>query len=145
MALAALIVWLITAAGGFLMAGIWINHGGPRAGTSHLPVPVLFGHFALAVAGLVIWLIYMFTDIEALAWTAVGLIVVVALLGATMFARWLPIYRARAGVPAGPAGGGEQADPPERHFPVPVVAGHGLLAVVTLILVVLTAAGVGGS
>jgi uncharacterized membrane protein YqaE (UPF0057 family) len=32
-----------------------------------------------------------------------------------------------------------------RHFPVAVVAGHGLFAAATLILVLLTALGVGGS
>jgi len=35
--------------------------------------------------------------------------------------------------------------PAESHFPVAVIAAHGLLAVVTLVLVVLTTLGVGGS
>jgi hypothetical protein len=35
--------------------------------------------------------------------------------------------------------------PAEQHFPVPIVALHGLLAATTLVLVLLTAAGVGGS
>jgi hypothetical protein len=35
--------------------------------------------------------------------------------------------------------------PPERHFPVAVVIGHGLFAVATLTLVLLTAFGEGGS
>jgi hypothetical protein len=39
----------------------------------------------------------------------------------------------------------ETGGPAERHFPAPVVAGHGLLAVATLLLVILTAVGVGGS
>jgi hypothetical protein len=33
--------------------------------------------------------------------------------------------------------------PAERHFPVAVVAGHGALAVTTIVLVVLAAAGIG--
>jgi hypothetical protein len=33
----------------------------------------------------------------------------------------------------------------ERHFPVVVVGGHGLLAATTLVLVLLTMVGVGGS
>jgi manganese efflux pump family protein len=37
------------------------------------------------------------------------------------------------------------AGPPERHFPLPVVIGHGLFATVTIVLVVLTALNVGGS
>ena len=37
------------------------------------------------------------------------------------------------------------AAPAESHFPVAVIAAHGLLAGVTLVLVVLTALGAGGS
>ena len=40
---------------------------------------------------------------------------------------------------------GELAVPPERHFPVSVVIGHGLFATATIVLVVLTLLGVGGS
>jgi hypothetical protein len=40
---------------------------------------------------------------------------------------------------------GELAVPPERHFPVSVVIGHGVFAVTTIVLVVLTLLGVGGS
>ena len=40
---------------------------------------------------------------------------------------------------------GELAVPPERHFPVSVVIGHGLFATITIVLVVLTLLGVGGS
>ncbi|GLZ02655.1 hypothetical protein Acsp03_01220 [Actinomadura sp. NBRC 104412] len=145
MDLTALALWLVTALGGFLMMGIWIARGGPRAGTTRLPVPVLFGHFALAATGLVVWIIYVVTDAKALAWTAFALLVPVALLGFAMLARWIPVYRARATAPAGAGAGGsgggpaEQGEPPERGFPVPVVAGHGLFAVATVILVLLAA------
>ena len=37
------------------------------------------------------------------------------------------------------------AVPPERHFPLPVVIGHGILAVTTVVLVVFTALGAAGS
>jgi manganese efflux pump family protein len=33
--------------------------------------------------------------------------------------------------------------PPEQHFPVPLIGLHGLLAVITLVLVLLTALGLG--
>ena len=33
--------------------------------------------------------------------------------------------------------------PPEQHFPVAIVAGHGVLAVTTVVLVFLAAIGVG--
>ena len=36
------------------------------------------------------------------------------------------------------------AVPPERHFPLPVVIGHGIFAVTTVVLVLLTALGVVG-
>jgi hypothetical protein len=35
--------------------------------------------------------------------------------------------------------------PPERHFPLPVVIGHGLFAITTVVLVLLTVIGLGGS
>jgi hypothetical protein len=143
MDIAALITWLVTALGGFFMLGIWISRGGlrrERGGDSRLPAPVVFGHFALAAAGLVIWIIYLVTDSDALAWTAFVLLIPVAVLGFVMFARWIPVYRGRTGPSAvGPT------SPAEGHFPVPVVAGHGLFAVVTVVLVLLTALGVGGS
>jgi hypothetical protein len=139
MDIAALITWVVTALGGFYMLGIWLSRGGARGGGSHLPVPVIFGHFALAAIGLVVWIVYVITGKDALAWTAFGVLLPVALLGFVMLARWIPVYRDRAAAPAG-AGHNE---PAEHHFPLPVVAGHGLAAVVTLVLVLLTALGMG--
>ncbi|WP_336048103.1 hypothetical protein [Streptomyces sp. CA2R101] len=142
MDIAALIAWVITALGGFYMLGTWLSRGGAKGGSSRLPVPVVFGHFALAAAGLVVWIVYLIADKDVLAWTAFGLLVPVALLGFAMLARWIPVYRARS---AAPAVAGEQSGPAERYFPVPVVAGHGLFAVITVVLVLLTALGIGGS
>ncbi len=45
-------------------------------------------------------------------------------------------------VPVGRAGG--LSVPPERHFPVSVVIGHGIFAIATIVLVLLTTLGVGG-
>ncbi|WP_330231691.1 hypothetical protein OHA40_03835 [Nocardia sp. NBC_00508] len=138
MAIAALITWLLTAAGGFVLLSTWISKGATRQpGTTQLPPPVVFGHFLLAVVGLIVWIIYLFTDQDALAWTAFILLIPVALLGLFMFARWLPVYRAQS------APGPQEAA--EGHFPVAVVAGHGVFAVTTVVLVLLAALGVGGS
>ncbi|GHD24393.1 hypothetical protein [Streptomyces galbus] len=151
MDIAALITWVITALGGFYMLGTWIQRGGIRqqqSGTSRLPAPVIFGHFALAAIGLVVWIIYVIADKGALAWTSFGLLLPVALLGFVMLARWIPVYRDRAtaGAPAAAAAPAtDAAVPAERHFPLGVVLAHGLFAVVTLVLVLLTALGVGGS
>jgi hypothetical protein len=138
MTIAALITWLVTALGGFFMLGTWIARGGVRTGRTRLPVPVVLGHFLLAAAGLAVWIVYVFADRSALAWTAFGLLLPVALLGFVMFARWLPSVRAHTVEPQGAPGAAEAA-PAESAFPVPVVVGHGLFAVATLVLVLLAA------
>jgi len=151
MSIAALIAWILTAAGGFVLLGKWISHGGVRSpGTSRFPPGLIFSHFGLAAAGLVLWIIYLINDQDALAWVAFALLVLVALLGFAMLVRWLPGYRARTTVNAGGAGAGragaqtaERAA--EQHFPVAVVAAHGVLAVITVVTVLLAALGVGGS
>ncbi|MEV4107793.1 hypothetical protein [Nonomuraea sp. NPDC049695] len=135
MEIAALVTWVITALGGFYMLAGWLSRGGAKQGSgSRLPVPVIFGHFALAAIGLVVWIAYLITDSRALAWTALILLVPVAALGFAMLARWIPTRRVRATVPTG-----QQSAPAESNFPVPVVVAHGVLAVVTVVLVLLTA------
>lgn len=141
MSIAALLTWLATALGGFYMLGLWLSGGGARReGSSALPVPVVFGHFLLAAAGLVVWVIYLFAGGGTLTWTAFVLLLPVALLGFVMFARWLAAARTPAVRTTGGAPGAAAADAPAEHsFPRPVVFGHGLLAVATLLLVLLTA------
>ncbi|NES27813.1 hypothetical protein GCE86_10425 [Micromonospora terminaliae] len=130
MAVAALVTWLITAVGGIVMLGTWIRAGGHRPGSgSRLAPGLVFGHFALAVIGLVLWIAYLAVDDDALAWVAFAALLPVAVLGFTMLARWIPARR------SGTA---------ESRFPVPVVIGHGLFAAATLVLVALAALGVGG-
>jgi hypothetical protein len=141
---AALIAWVITAGGGFVLFSIWLMRGGMRqqqeAGNRIRP-PLILSHFLLAAGGLVVWIIYLVADKDALAWIALAILAVVALLGWTMFAIWLRRRQARAGGADITAPG----VPAEQHFPVAVVALHGLLAVTTVVLVLLTALGVGGS
>jgi hypothetical protein len=141
---AALITWVATAGGGFFMLGLWLKHGGmqqsDRPGARIRSARIL-SHFALAAIGLVLWIVYLASDSEALAWIAFALLLLVALLGFSMLAIWLA-QRRRPTPAAVPADEGVTA---EQHFPVPVVAVHGLLAATTLVLVLLTAAGVGES
>jgi len=140
MAVAALVTWILTAAGGLFMLSIWISKGGPtqhREDTTLAPAMV-FGHFGLAALGLVVWIIFVVTGAAALAWVAFVLLLPVALLGFVMLTRWLPVYR---GAKVAPSAASAVADPPERHFPVAGVAGHGVLAVVTVVLVLLSAIG----
>lgn len=138
MDIAALIAWLVTAVGGFVMLGTWIAKGGTREpGRSRFSPGLIFGHFALAAAGLVLWIIYLIAGGRTLAWIAFILLVPVALLGFTMLARWIPGYRNR------PATASASDAAPEQHFPVVVVAAHGLVAVATVVLVLLAVLGIG--
>ncbi len=118
---AALIAWVITAGGGFVLLSIWLMRGGMQqqqeAGNRIRP-PLILSHFLLAAGGLVIWIIYLAADKDALAWIAFAILAVVAALGFTMFAIWLRRRQARTGDAAMVAAPGV---PAEQHFPVSVV------------------------
>jgi hypothetical protein len=146
-----------------------------RAAATRLPVPVISGHATLALLGLATWVIYLITDNDQLAWATLAILAVVVALGLTMATRWLVVYRSTArpagahvaavaavggqggtaldgqgGTALGRPGGAGDRDhqilvPPERHFPIAVVIGHGIFAFTTVVLVLLTTLGVGGS
>jgi hypothetical protein len=137
---AALISWVVTAGGGFVLLGLWLRHGGMRQrepGRQIRP-PLILSHFALAATGLVLWIVFLINDSDALAWIAFAILVAVALLGWTMFAIWWQRRQARAAAAPDSAPG----LPAEQHFPVLIVTLHGLLAVTTVVLVFLAAIGV---
>jgi manganese efflux pump family protein len=141
---AALIAWVLTAGGGFVLLTIWLARGGmqqQREGGSRIRPPLILSHFLLAAGGLVVWIIYLIADKDALAWIALAILGVVAVLGFTMFAIWWQRRQARGAVREAVS----PDTPAEQHFPVAIVGLHGLLAVTTVVLVFLTAIGVGGS
>ena len=138
MAWAALILWIVTALGGFYLLTVWLRNGGMQQGERpgrRIKPPLILGHFALAATGLVLWIIYVASDSDALAWIAFILLLVVALLGFTMLAAWL--------AQRGGATAAETTDAAERNFPPAVVGLHGALAATTLVLVFLATIGVG--
>ena len=165
----ALIVWFVTALWGLYMLAVWlIENDATRQGSaaSRLPLPVILSHVTFAVTGLVVWVVYLLVDRPVLAWIAVGILVAIALLGLTMFARWIPVYRMaddEVSVPVAAMSGGGLAATPEAapsgvpgvgslgelpaegSFPLLIVLAHGVFAVSTVVLVVLTALGIGGS
>ncbi len=150
MGIAALVTWLITISGGLYMLMVWLIESDPKhpdGSPSRLPVAVISSHLLLAVSGLIVWASYLFTDARSLAWAAVAILATVALLGTSMFARWVPVYRAAEVVPvaAGQVPGVSPEPPAEHYFPLTVVVGHGVFATLTIVLVLLTALGVGGS
>ncbi|GAA2760306.1 hypothetical protein [Actinopolymorpha rutila] len=156
MAVAALITWVITAILGFTMLRKWVSGGGlaaaradgagtagaaGTAGTAagaeeaaagsgtpptSFPPGVVFGHFLVVLAGLVVWIIYLAADKDVLTWVSFVALIVGAVLGDVMFLRW---RKSRSG--------------PEAGLPRELVYVHGGFAVVTIVLVLLTALGVG--
>ena len=80
----ALLVWFITALWGLYMLAVWlIENDATRqeSAASRLPLPVILSHVTLAVSGLVVWVLYLLIDREALAWAAVGILLGIATLG----------------------------------------------------------------
>ena len=146
---AALVTWCGTALLGLYMMTVWLieyDPAGEGDAASQLHPVVVFSHLTLALAGLVVWAVYLLTDQRKLAWIALGTLTVIGLLGLSMFARWIPVQRGPdRPVPRAPSPGNPVTVPPESHFPQAVVACHGLLAASTYILVLLTTLNVGGS
>ena len=133
MDIAALVAWVVTALGGFVLLFKWVGAGGHKPTTqprSRLSPAQVFGHFLLAAAGLVLWIVYVASDSDGVTWPAFAIVVVVALIGFTMFFRWLPQVRSGRSAPA----------TPETKLPVPVVVAHGLAGATTLVLVLIAAA-----
>ena len=115
MAIAALVAWVLTAAGGFVMLAKWISRGGlhqQHDATTRFPAGLVFSHLGLAAAGLVLWIAYLLLDNDRLAWIAFVVLLPVAGLGVGMFARWgAGRRRAAVGVPP--------AEPPPLAVPCP--------------------------
>ena len=142
MGIAALIAWLVAAGSGAYVLGSWIARGGtlrrPARGAGiGSPPALLFGHFGLALSGLVFWVAYLATGWAALAWVAVAVLLPVAGLGMATLVNGLPARRAATRQPS--TGTGTVAAR-VRLAPL-VVAAHGALAVATMILVLLAALG----
>jgi hypothetical protein len=124
--LAALVAWLLTAGSGAVLVGRRLaGHRGAML-RSRLP-GTLVSHLGLAVGGLAVWAGYLLTGWTVLAWAALGILLPVAGLGMATLILTIPDPGAGPGrLPRGKA-------------PVLVIAGHGALATVTLLLVLLAA------
>ena len=149
MSLIALAAWIITAAFGLYLLTIWLieyDKDFQAVTATRLPPAVLAVHVMVAGGGLLVWVGYLIVDSGGLAWAAVAALGLAATLGLVMAARWLGVYRAgRAAARAGQPAYAADLGPPERSFPLAVVIAHGAVAVTTLTLVLLTAAGIGSS
>ena len=139
MSTAALFAWMATILVGLVLLIVWLmeyDRDYQSAAATRLPVPVISTHALLGIGGLGVWGLYLITDEEQLAWGTIADLGVVVLLGLLMAARWIGVYRAYAAPGLSPSM--VITVPPERHFPRSVVAIHGILAVSTLVLVVLS-------
>jgi hypothetical protein len=136
MSFAALFAWIATALLGLLLLIIWLmeyDHEFQSAAATRLPVPVISAHALLGVGGLMLWAVYLLADAERVAWVVVADLGVVALLGVIMGIRWIGVYRNFTKPSYLP--NKIITVPPERHFPLPVVIAHGILATSTVALV----------
>lgn len=143
--------WAATAAGGLLMAGLFLRHNGmsqsERDGIGPLRV---FPHVGFAVFGFVLWIIYAITGNDTIGWLAVvGIGGAFLIAGTFLITRDQHRRRELARLEAGPgaAAGVTRARrvPAESYIPIWLASGHGLLGAATLLLVLLERAGVGTS
>jgi len=137
MSTVALFTWMATVALGLILLIIWLmeyDRDFQSTAATRLPVPLISTHALLGVSGLVVWGFYLVTDEDPLAWTTVADLGVVATLGLIMAWRWIGVYRSYSAPASMPTT--VIAVPPERHFPRPVILIHGILATVTIGLVV---------
>jgi hypothetical protein len=106
MAIAAMIAWVVTASIGIYMLRTWVTRGGLRRqrGTGIGVSPgVVFGHASAALTGLLIWLGFVVTSLDLLAWLGVTVVTGTIALGVCTVTLWTP-YPVAA--PAAPAQGG---------------------------------------
>jgi hypothetical protein len=142
----ALASWLAAAmAGAYLLAGL-MGRGGLRRArrkpTAPPVVPLL--HAGLAFAGLLVWIGFTLTTVAALAWADVGLTWVIAGLGmATLLGGLDQQASSRTDSAAPPQQAGTTAAAFPSRAPVVVIALHGALATLTILLVLLAAVGIG--
>jgi hypothetical protein len=110
---ATLVSWLVTASLGAFMLRTWLARGGlrsERAKAGGLPPPLIFGHAAAALTGLLVWASFVASGARPLAWAAVVLLMVAVGLGLCTVTLWTP-YPARKP--------GEKREPSVRDAPTP--------------------------
>ena len=106
MAIAAMIAWVLTASIGAYMLRTWVTRGGLRRQRSTgvgVPPAVVFGHASAALTGLAIWLGFVDTGLDLLAWLAVAVVTGAIALGVCTVTLWTPYPVAVPPAPPPPA------------------------------------------
>jgi len=120
MAIAAMIAWVVTASIGVYMLRTWVTRGGlrrQRATGAGVPPLVVFGHASAALTGLLIWIGFVDTGLDLLAWLGVTVVAGAIALGVCTVTLWTPYPVAvpPAAVPPAavpPAAAAPEAPPP---------------------------------
>ena len=113
MAIAAMIAWVLTASIGVYMLRTWVTRGGlrrQRATGVGVPPVVVFGHASAALTGLLIWLGFVDTGLELLAWLGITVVACAIALGVCTVTLWTPYPVAAP--PATDAAVAPEATPP---------------------------------
>jgi hypothetical protein len=121
--------WVLTAAAGSYLLMRVRRRRASRA-LAGPPAGVMGAHALVAIAGLITCAAFAVTKARPLAWAALALVAVAAGLGMATLLAALP-------------GDGTEPDsgrPGQRRAPVAVIALHGILATITILLVILVAA-----
>jgi hypothetical protein len=93
MAIAAMIAWVLTASIGAYMLRTWVTRGGlrrQRATGAGVPPAVVFGHASAALTGLLVWLGFVDTGLDLLAWLGVTVMAGAIALGVCTVTLWTP-------------------------------------------------------
>jgi hypothetical protein len=141
--LAALTSWLVTAAAGLYLLAGWLTRtrsGRPRIRDGGPPPAVIGGHASLGLAGLGVWIAYMATAERALGWIAVGTTFLLAGLGMATLLTAAPDAQRSGPLTANATTTGTATT---ARPPVLVIALHGVLATITILLVLLAVIGAG--
>ena len=142
--LAALVAWIVTAAAGlYLLAGLLTRtrSGRRRFQAAGMPPAVIGGHAGLGLAGLGVWIAFMTTSEQSLGWIAVGITFLVAGLGMATLLTAVPDSQ-RSG-PSTASTTTASATTATVRPPVLVIALHGVLATIAILLVLLAVIGSG--
>ena len=118
---------MLTASIGVYMLRTWVARGGLRQQRSTgvgVPPAVVFGHASAALTGLLVWLGFLKTGWDPLAWTGIGLIASAIALGVCTVTLWTPYpvivppVAAPAPAPSAAPSAAPAASPPADAFSV---------------------------
>lgn len=142
MGITGLIVLLCVGVTGAVTVGAWMSMDEVRSAKTgrgrhrRLPAELVLGHMVLGIAAVTAWVSFVVIGRDYAAWTALVFMLLAAVLGVTMFLRWIPSYRPRATR----LRAGKEGEPP-RNLPIGVVLAHGAFAVTAVVVALVTVLG----